>query len=151
MSESARMTFDRFMLFQEEVERLFRQLFHEVEGGTLPEGVLLPAADVFESEGEIRIEVELPGLKRSEVRAYVTGNTLWIEGRKRDDVRDHQVQFHCMERRFGLLRRAIDLPRSCNTASVRATFQNGVLKLRFKKVEERRGARREIEIREGET
>lgn len=108
-----------------------------------------PQADVIESENDIRVEVEMPGLHPEDVDVSLEGNLLTISGEKREERTegDERSTWHLSERRFGRFSRAFVLPRDVEQDQIQAQFEHGVLRVTIPKSE--RARRRRIEIRGG--
>jgi len=84
-------------------------------------------ADVAETDEEVTVKVELPGIDPKDVQVDITGQTLTIRGEKRQDREEKQRSYQYVERRFGSFHRSVPLPASVNAEKVDATFKNGVL------------------------
>ena len=123
---------------QSEVNRLFENL-SELREGTDPAAAWTPNVDVHEGAGELVLSFELPGVDPSTVRLSVNGNSLILRGSKpRPDPRPG-ARFHCLERGFGAFRRVIMLGTPINTHQARTEYRDGLLKVTFPKVPNRRG------------
>ena len=114
--------------------------------------VYAPPMDVFEHEGLLVVEIELPGASKEAIEVYVSRNTVTVEGVKGEVKREReqttkQVSFLRLERKFGRFFREFELPAPCNARACEATYENGLLVLAFKKIEDRRGERHRIEVK----
>jgi HSP20 family protein len=134
---------------------LFRPLFEDLlpfgESGNRLSGMLrAPAADVMENENEIRVIVEMPGLRAEDVEIDLENNVLTISGQKREerDQRNERNTWHLSERRYGRFSRSFVLPRDVEQERIEAEFENGVLSVTIPKSE--RARRRRIEVRGGD-
>ena len=96
------------------------------EGGT---GLLRPAMDVIESDKDLTIRVDLPGLKPDDVKVEVEDNTLTVSGEVGDTVEKEGDRYHYRERSYGAFQRSVRLPGTVDTDKVDATFENGVLNI----------------------
>ena len=92
-----------------------------------------PSMDVYETEKELVIEVELPEVDRKEVKITLEGNTLTIEGVKGYRVHGEKVRFLRLERYSGYFRRKVHLPFIPSEQEIKATMKRGVLKISVKK------------------
>lgn len=108
-----------------------------------------PDADVIESENEIRVIVEMPGLKAEDVEISLESNVLTITGEKREERTegDERHTWHLSERRYGRFSRSFILPRDVEQDQIQARFEDGVLTMTIPKSE--RARRRRIEIQSG--
>jgi HSP20 family protein len=137
----------RLLVLRREMERIFRD-FLDPEQSDMARSSERPELplDVYEVEGDIVIEVELPGVRREDIELSVLRDVLIIEGDKPRRRSENERQHICMERSFGPIRRIIEIPIAGDTRHIRAELDNGVLRIRLPKIEERRGRRRKVEI-----
>lgn len=105
--------------------------------------------DLYETADEVVIEMDMPGMGRSEITVMTQDNLLVIEGVKRDVAEEAKVNYLCMERVFGPVRRIVQLPATIDPGTVRASYANGVLTIRAPRMADRRSKMRRIVI-EGE-
>ena len=124
------------------------QLFGAVLGNGRGNGGSLmraPDTDVIETEREIRVVTEMPGLKRENIEVDVENNVLTIRGEKREErTEGEQGRFHLSERRYGTFTRSFVLPRDVDPDQIHAGFQDGVLTISIPKSE--RVRRRRIQV-----
>ncbi|MBD0318770.1 MAG: Hsp20/alpha crystallin family protein [Gemmatimonadetes bacterium] len=125
------------------------QLFGAVLGtsGARDGGSLMraPDTDVVETEREIRVVTEMPGLRRENIEVDVENNVLTIRGEKREErTEGEQGRFHLAERRYGTFARSFVLPRDVDADQIHADFQDGVLTISIPKSE--RVRRRRIQV-----
>jgi HSP20 family protein len=100
------------------------------EGFGFAEGSgFLPALDAKETDDEVRITVELPGLEEKDIEVGLRDDVLTIRGEKRDESRHEEGGSQWVERRYGSFRRTIPLPADVDAANVKAHFKSGVLKV----------------------
>ena len=134
---------------------LFHPLFENFFSGPLGGrnlGALLraPEADVLETESEIRVMIEMPGIRPDDIELGLENNVLTISGEKKEvEERGDHATWHVSERRYGQLSRSFLLPRDVDHDRIEASFENGVLSVRIPKSE--RARRRRIEIRRGDS
>jgi HSP20 family protein len=126
----------------------FDQLFTNFMGGRQGNGASLmraPETDVVESEREIRVVTEMPGLKRENIEIDVENNVLTIRGEKREARTEGEAgKYHRAERRYGTFARSFVLPRDVDSDAIQASFEDGVLTVTVPKSEKAR--RRRIQI-----
>jgi HSP20 family protein len=126
---------------------LFENFFGPFAGGTRVGNLMrAPAADVVETETELRVMLELPGLSAEHVSLDLENNVLTIRGEKQEQRTedDEKHTWHLVERRYGTFSRSFVLPRDVDQDGIGAQFENGVLTIRIPKSEKAR--RRRIEI-----
>lgn len=127
----------------------FDQMFNTLlgSGGSAGRGSLMraPETDVVETEREIRVSVEMPGLKRDNIDIDVENNVLTIRGEKREEREEgEEGKYHIAERRYGTFTRSFVLPRDVDAENIQARFEDGVLTVTIPKSE--RARRRRIEV-----
>ncbi len=106
-----------------------------------------PRVDLQESDQDLLVTVDLPGVQQSDVEVKVEGDTLIICGEKRSSNEQKQQNFHLMERSYGRFERAVPLPFSPNPEQAEARYEDGVLTVRLPKEEEQCSHR--IEVQQG--
>jgi HSP20 family protein len=97
----------RLLVLRREMERIFRD-FLDPEQSDMARSSERPELplDVYEVEGDIVIEVELPGVGREDIELSVLRDVLIIEGEKPRRRSEHEREHICMERSFGQIGRA---------------------------------------------
>lgn len=126
------------------LDRFFDSLW---SGGSRANGALMraPETDVIETEREIRVVTEMPGLKRDQIEIDVENNVLTVRGEKREErTEGEEGRYHLAERRYGTFTRSFVLPRDVDAEGIEANFEDGVLFVTIPKSE--RARRRRIEI-----
>lgn len=93
-----------------------------------------PAADVYEQEAEVVVEVEVPGVSADDLKIIQYGNRLEITGFKKELIQAEKLKFHRLEREMGFFRKEIILPAAVSTEKTTAVLENGVLKIRLRKL-----------------
>lgn len=115
-----------FTSLQREMNRLFEDFFPA--RGAQP-GFFAPEIDVSETDKEIRIAVDLPGVDQKDVDVTLDDDVLTIRGEKRSERKEEKENYHFSERSFGSFQRALRLPLRVDAAKIKADFDNGVLKV----------------------
>jgi HSP20 family protein len=110
---------------------------------------LTPHMDVTETDKEIVVEAELPGIDEKDVSLALQDGVLTIGGEKKHEVDEEKENYRMMERRYGSFQRSVQLPDTVDEDKVEATFNNGVLKVSLPKRPEAIGKQREIPIKKG--
>lgn len=119
-----------FMSLQREIDRLFDDFsrgFPTFSGdGSVK---LLPSMDVTETDKEIEITAELPGLEEKDVQINVADNLLTIRGEKNAEKEEKDKNYRLVERSYGSFERSLQLPEGVNADAIKATIAKGVLKV----------------------
>jgi HSP20 family protein len=107
----------------------------------------VPVVDISENETEIIVEVELPGVTENDVRLVLHSNRLEIKGIKREILGHSRIKYFRLERESGPFRRYVFLPNAVNPDRTKATLENGVLTVVFKKYRRRKQGEVVLEIK----
>lgn len=105
------------------------------------------SVEVSEGKKDIIVKAEIPGVERKDIDISLDGRLLTIEGEKKQEKEESGEHYHRMESSFGYYRRTIELPADVDSSNVDATYKNGILKLKLKKVKE--AETKTIKIRTG--
>jgi HSP20 family protein len=134
--------------FQSDMNRLFDSFFgrREAANGNGYGRRWIPAMDLVETDEELVLRADLPGLDRSDIEIEVKDNTLTVAGERKAEHEKKGEGFHRVERASGRFSRSLDLPRGIDADSVSANFERGVLEVRIPKPEERKPTRVEIQV-----
>ncbi|MGH9748881.1 MAG: Hsp20/alpha crystallin family protein [Candidatus Polarisedimenticolia bacterium] len=124
---------------QSEINRLFDNLLELRSSGGEAGGEWLPNADVYETDGELVVKFEIPGVRSEDVSLAVNGNNLILRGEKKRTEGAKSATYHCMERGFGKFKRVVHIASPVNTHKATTDIIDGVLRITFPKVPNRRG------------
>ncbi|MBN1919971.1 MAG: Hsp20/alpha crystallin family protein [Anaerolineae bacterium] len=120
-------------------ERLFEEFFNNF--GLAPFapfemawGEFSPRVDVIETEKELQIKAELPGMSEKDIQVSLSRDTLTLSGEKKAEEEQRSGNIYRMERTYGSFSRTIALPVNVDTENAEATFKNGVLTINLPKV-----------------
>jgi HSP20 family protein len=95
----------------------------------IAESTWFPEIDVFEKEGRLVTKIDLPGLKKEDVKVEVTDGHLAISGERKTEAEEKKENFYRCEREYGSFYRAVPLPDGVKLEDVKATFADGVLEV----------------------
>ncbi len=142
---------DPFMAFRREMNRVFDDAFRGfgMPGpafGRMPTGTLMPQIDVSESEHEIQVTAELPGIDEKNVEVILADDMLTIRGEKKAEHEQKNRDYHLMERSHGTFSRSLPLPFAVDPSQVKAAFKNGVLTITIQKPKEVPEKQHRIEV-----
>jgi len=105
-----------------------------------------PTIDVAETDKEITVHAELPGLKKEDVKISLHDGVLEIKGEKRTEKKEgDEKKMVRLERRYGSFLRRIPVPRDADSSQVTAKFENGVLEVHLAKPETKKPSDIQIE------
>jgi len=124
--------------FREEMNRLFDSFFRgfDIEPFDTRGGVFSPKVDVVETETEIRVSAELPGMDEKEIDVSLAKDSLTIRGEKNLEKDETGKDYYRMERSYGAFSRTIPLPVQVDPEKVSAEFRKGVLSVVLPKAKE---------------
>ena|SRR5215470_3257061 len=116
---------------QEKMNRLFEETIHRTEfpDEGVETALWSPAADVFETPEEIILQVELPGIRLSDVKLEALDGRLRVSGHRRTDSHVEPRHFVRMERIYGNFSREFVIPASIDPGKIKATLRAGVLRI----------------------
>src|SRR5881398_3556007 len=100
--------------------------------------------DIAERQDAYVLTVELPGVKVEDLEIAIQDGLLTIQGERQPSQDSADEQFHVLERRYGLFRRSITLPRHVQADAIEASTEDGVLQVVVPKVEEAKPKRIEV-------
>jgi HSP20 family protein len=100
-----------------------------------------PPVSVSETNDEIVLTAELPGMNEDDIQIELENNVLAISGEKTEERKegDEERRYHVWERSYGSFRRSFTLPRTVSADDVSASFANGVLTVTMPKAAEAKG------------
>lgn len=141
-----------FFPLQRRMNELFDSFFRGFElepFGAMGEwyGEFSPQVDVKETEKEISVTAELPGLDEKDIDVSLTSDTLTLKGEKKEEKGEKGESGWRMERRYGSFYREIPLPEEIEAEKVDATFKKGVLRIAIPKTAKAEAAGKKIPIK----
>ncbi len=100
------------------------------------ESLWAPAVDMYETQNEVVVSADLPGIEEKDIRVSITGDLLTIQGQRqaKEEVKDGG--HYRREQWFGKFERTLTLPMAVETGQVKATYRDGVLSVKLPKAEE---------------
>jgi HSP20 family protein len=132
------------------VSRLIDDLFADLPAvlgeGAQGEVAFIPRMDVSETDTEVTVSAELPGLEEKEITVEVEDSSLSIRGeRKVEDEQEGKSWFR-REQTYGAFHRCVELPDNVDTDKAKATFKNGILSITVPKTKEVEPKRKQLAI-----
>jgi len=105
-----------------------------------------PAVDVYETDDEVVVRAQMPGVSKDEIEITVQENTLTIRAETKREEEVEEEGYFRRELRYGTLARTLPLPADIDEEQVTATLADGVLEVHAKKAEKPEAAGRKIEV-----
>lgn len=132
----------------------FDRIFRQLDRGRFPfpaasEG-FNPAVDVKETDKEILVTAEMPGMKKEDIKVEVQDNTVTLRGERTMEEKKDTDKFHLVERSYGSFERSFELPDSADAEQISASYKDGVLHLKIPKTETKHTSGRQVEIGDAE-
>ncbi len=110
----------------------------------LPEKVWNPAIDLYETDENLMVKAELPGLEKKDIKITLSDGLLTITGEKKQEKETKKKNYRRLETSYGSFQRVIELPFPVRADKVKADYKRGVLEITLPKAEEAKA--REIQI-----
>jgi HSP20 family protein len=136
--------FDR--LFGEPARPFFR--WPSLWKRAAPEIGWYPKIDVFEKDNRLVTKIDLPGMKKDDVKVEITDGQLAISGERKREAEEKGEEFYRCEREYGSFYRSVPLPEGAKTDDVKATFTDGVLEVSVPLPARSEAKVRKVEIQE---
>ena len=96
----------------------------------------LPLVDLYENDESYMVDVDLPGIKKSDVEVSFENDVLHISGERQEERSNDKPQYHRIERVHGRFSRSVELATAVQADKIKATFKDGVLSIEVPKAEE---------------
>ena len=107
----------------------------------------MPQIEVLQTNGDLMVKADLPGLTKDDVKVELTDEALIISGERKEEKEEKREGFYRSERNYGRFYRQIPLPEGAKTEKASATFTNGVLEVKLPVAKAETHARK-LEIKE---
>ncbi len=119
--------------FRKEMEDVMERFFGNENGKPRTVETWAPRVDVEETEKEILVKADLPGVDPKNVEITVENGVLMVRGEKKEEKEEKKKNYHRLERFAGSFYRAIQLPPGADAEKVSATSANGVVTIAIPK------------------
>ena len=129
-----------------EIDHMFNRF---MRGGTIDDGasVWLPAVDVTEEQDKYILNIELPGVRKDDVKITMVDDVLTIRGEKKQEKETKEKNCLRVERTYGSFQRSFTLPASIHGGKTEASYDNGVLTVTLPKSEEAKPKEIEVKVK----
>jgi HSP20 family protein len=107
----------------------------------------VPAVDISEDEDKLYVDVEIPGMKKEDIKVSLEHNVLSLKGEKKEEKEVKEENYHRWERCYGSFSRAFELPIPVQADKIRANYRDGVLHVELPKAEEVKPKEIPIEVK----
>jgi HSP20 family protein len=146
---------DALLDFRSQMNRLFDEFFERpfglspFTGESGITGDFAPRLDISETEKEVTLSAELPGMEPEDINIAIVRGTLTISGEKQIETEEKGKRFYRVERSYGSFHRTIPLPNEVDEDKIDAKFKRGVLKVKLPKTKAAQEQSRRIPIKTG--
>ena len=144
----SRDNWEPFGSLRREMERVFEDFSRDFGWGPPATAGMAaaPRIDVSETDTELKIEAELPGIDEKDVEVVLSDGRLTIKGEKKQEKEEKKKDYHLVERSYGSFARSIALPFEADPDQVKASFAKGVLTVTVPKPPEVKAKEKKIQI-----
>ena len=105
----------------------------------------LLAADVSETDSDVNVRLEVPGLEADNLDIHIVGKVLVVRGEKKVQRAQTEGRFYVLECAYGSFERAVPLPVEVDETATTASYRRGVLHLKLPKKAAARARRIEVQ------
>ncbi len=119
-------------------------------GAALMARAWAPVVDIAETQNEVVLRAELPGLKQDDIDIELTGDTLTLRGERKFENEERKDNFVRVERSYGRFQRSFTLGVPVQNDQVSATYRDGVLEIHLPKSEQTRPRKVQVSVSGGE-
>jgi HSP20 family protein len=147
--------FDEMLRMQEEMDRMFSRFFSSpyqlgpgraVQNESQAPGLRKALVDVQETEKDVIVTVELPGMEKEDIELTVTSDRVEIKAQKKEETTEEKEGVTAYGSRYAGFYRGIPLSTSVEAEKAKATYKNGVLEVVVPKKEEENSESQNIQI-----
>jgi len=115
---------------REKMNRLFEDVFTgRSDDKELTPSTWAPSVDIFETENDLVMTAEVPGINEKDIEIKIEDNTLTLKGERKFERETKEENYHRLERSYGSFYRAFTLPNSVDLDKIHAEHENGILKI----------------------
>ena len=135
---------DLFLDLRDQMNHLFDGFFDDEATFT---GDFAPKLDVSETDKQITVSAELPGLEPDDIDVTIDHDMLVISGEKHAEKEEKDKHYYHVERSYGSFYRSVPLSSEVDEDKIDASFKRGVLKVSLPKTREAQDSRKHIEVK----
>jgi len=129
--------FRDLITIREKMNRLFEEaVTSRGEEKDMMSSSWAPSVDIFETEKELVLTAEVPGIDEKDIEIKIEDNTLILRGERKFEKETKEENYHRIERAYGAFHRSFTLPPYVNQDKIEAEHQNGILKILMPKLPE---------------
>lgn len=99
-------------------------------------GIWSPPVDITETDDNLVVSIEIPGMTKEDVKITLQDNVLTIRGEKKQETEKRDANYHRVERSYGSFTRSFSLPAAVEGEKIKAQYKDGLLKITLPKAEQ---------------
>jgi HSP20 family protein len=140
--------FRDLMSIQDRVNQLFDETMAMSKRGAedFCTGNWAPPVDIYETGSHIVLKAEIPGISQDAIDIKIEGNLLILKGERKFEKKTDDETYYRIERAYGTFMRSFTLPNSVDQEGVKATYEEGVLKIVMRKKDTRSRPSIKVEV-----
>lgn len=112
------------------------------------EKTFAPATDIIETDTEYRLSIDLPGMKKEDIKIEVLDHSLVVSGERVNEAKEVKEKFQRYEKSYGSFKRTFSLPKSVQADNIQAQHHLGVLVITLPKSEPPKAKKIEVTSKE---
>jgi HSP20 family protein len=118
-----------------EMERLYERFFDWTPSRRFGELGEWPAVDVSETEKEIVVKADVPGMDPKDIQVFIDGNVLTLQGERKQEKEEKGENYHRVECSYGSFSRSVTLPAGVAQEKAKASYKRGILRITLPKTQ----------------
>lgn len=130
-----------------QMNRLFGDFFGETPSAMTGMREFTPSIDVSETESDILVKAEVPGVDPEEIDISITDDSVFIKGEKKEESETREENYYHFERKYGSFSREISLPANVKKDEASAETRDGVLTVKLPKQEKEKARAIKVQSR----
>ena len=140
------------MSMEREFNKVFNSLerkfgFGDSDNEEFENAIWMPMTDILEDDNKYYLNIDLPGIKKEDVKINYSNGQLSINGDRKQETIEKNAKFHRSERSYGKYYRSFTLPQKIKENEIDAEFKDGQLKISIPKSEEAKPKQLEIKVK----
>ncbi len=106
----------------------------------------MPSVDITDDKDHVRIDVELPGMKKEDIKVTVEDSVLTVSGERKTKSEEKDKNYIRTERSYGTFARSFTLSDDINTENIKADYKDGILSVSLAKQEKAKPKEINVEV-----
>ena len=125
---------------------IFDEFFREVLARPEEGAPIEPAVEVAETDKDVTVKVQVPGVEKDQVTISVTDDVLTVRGEVRKETEEKKKNFYRQEFRYGAFERMLGLQAEVDAAKAKGELKNGVLTITLPKSQQPKARQVKIDV-----